>query len=191
MRIMRKPAVAIALAALVLVVPSPAGAAGARAHSPAGGVPARPQPHFHPQQHSQQLGQHRGAGHPRYPYAHLVPGLVVHPPHRPVHRVVVVAPVAYGFTQYAPQYLQAPAIALDGDTFDSGGVRYRLYGIDTPELGEPLGQQARARLQQLLAMGQVSVIPVAVDVYGRLVAEVMVAGLNVAGVLRAEGYAKS
>lgn len=146
-----------------------------------------------------------------------MPGLVVYPGHTPVHPVhpmhpiagkpphhlpparrvlfvgpaaVVSAPIAYGYMPYWPQELAAPAIAIDGDTFDAGGVRYRLYGIDTPELSEPLGERARARLQQLLAMAPVNVIPVAVDVYGRQVAEVVVAGLNLAAVLRAEGFAK-
>lgn len=119
-----------------------------------------------------------------------MPGLVVHPVHRPVRRVLVISPRAHGFIHYAPQYLHTPALAIDGDTFDCDGVRYRLYGIDTPELGEPLGAQARVRLQQLLAMGSITVIPVAVDVYGRHVAEVLVAGWNVAAVLRAEGFAK-
>jgi endonuclease YncB( thermonuclease family) len=183
---MRNSGLAAALAALAVAFPPSAGAAGARA--PAGVLAVRPhvQPHPHPQPHA----PHPGIGHARYPNAHLMPGLVVHPAHRPARRVVVIAPLAYGFVHYAPQYLNAPAFAIDGDTFDSGGVRYRLYGIDTPELSEPLGAQARARLQQLLAMGPVTVIPVALDVYGRQVAEVLVAGWNVAAVLRAEGFAK-
>ena len=166
MRIVRGLAAAIAIAALAMAVPLPACAAAARAQPPV------------------------GVGNPRYPYAHLVPGLVVHPSRKPMRRVVVAAPVRHGFMPHGPQMLLAPSFALDGDTFDSGGVRYRLYGIDTPELREPLGPQARVRLRQLLAMGPVSVIPVAVDVYGRQVAKVMAAGLNVAAVLRAEGFAK-
>jgi len=184
-----------------------------RAVSPAAAVPsqtyAQPQPRPH--------APHGGAHQQRYPYANLMPGLVVLPDHRPAHpvhpthpiagspphhppparrvlfvgpAVVVSAPIGYAYMPYWAQELAAPAIALDGDTFDSGGVRYRLYGIDAPELGEPLGERARERLQQLLAMAPVSVIPVTVDVYGRQVADVMVAGLNVAGVLRAEGFAK-
>jgi endonuclease YncB( thermonuclease family) len=210
---MRKPAAAIALAALVLVVPLPTGAAGARAHAPAGMVAVRP--HVQPQARPHAL--HGGAHQQRYPYANLMPGLVVHHGHKPEHpthpiagmpphhhhhhppvrrvlfvgpAVVVSAPIGYAYMPYWAQELAAPAIAIDGDTFDSGGVRYRLYGIDTPELGEPLGARARERLQQLLAMAPVSVIPVTVDVYGRQVADVIVAGLNVAGVLRAEGFAK-
>lgn len=89
-----------------------------------------------------------------------------------------------------PMVLNVPAYAIDGDTFDAAGVRYRLSGIDTPELYEPHGREARERLQALLRGGSVTVIPVARDVYGRVVAEVLVAGVNVAAILRAEGFAK-
>ena len=208
-------AAAIALAALTLAVPLSAGAVGAggstgpsgvRAPAPAGAAAV---PAHHP--HQPAYSHHGGAGHPHYPYAHLAPWLVVHPGHRPtqpiagtprqhslpVRRVAygvpvayVGTPVVYSYAPHVPQLLSAPAIAIDGDTFDSGGMRYRLYGIDTPEMNEALGPQARARLQQLLAMGPVTVIPVAMDVYGRLVAEVVVAGYELASVLRAEGFAK-
>jgi hypothetical protein len=213
MGIIRAPAVAPAIAALALALPLSPSAMDVRAVSPA--VTGSPQPHVQPQPrpHASQGGAHDQ----RYPNANLMPGLVVYPGHRPVHpvrpthpisgspphhppparrvlfvgpAVVVSAPIGYAYMPYWAQELAAPAIAIDGDTFDSGGVRYRLYGIDAPELGEPLGGRARERLQQLLAMASVSVIPVTVDVYGRQVAEVIVAGLNVAGVLRAEGFAK-
>jgi len=39
-------------------------------------------------------------------------------------------------------------------------------------------------------MGPVTVVPVARDVYGRIIADVVVGGLNLAQVLRTEGYAK-
>jgi endonuclease YncB( thermonuclease family) len=215
---MRIPALALAAAALAAAFPLPSGAGGARMGAPAAIVPVHPhaQPYVKPLgdvRHSQPQphGPHAGAGHSRHPNAHLMPGLVVYPPHRPTHpiagvpphhrpparhvhfigpAVVVAAPIWYAGAPYGVQELAAPAYAIDGDTFDSGGVRYRLYGIDAPELDEPLGPHARARLQQLLAIGPVTVIPLALDVYGRTVADVMVAGLNAAGVLRAEGFAK-
>jgi endonuclease YncB( thermonuclease family) len=195
---MRAPTLATALAALAAVLlPLPGGATGPRGHAPAGIVPLRPhaQPIVQPlaRAHAPQAHRHAphaGAGHPRYPNAHLMPGLVVHPPHRHWRYVAAIVPVGYGFIPYAPLYLTLPTLVIDGDTFDSGGVRYRLYGIDTPELHEPLGPQARDRLQQLLAMGPVTVVPVALDVYGRTLARVIAAGYDVAAVLRAEGFAK-
>jgi endonuclease YncB( thermonuclease family) len=195
---MRAQTLATALAVLAaMALPLPGGATGPRGHAPAGMVPLRP----HAQPIVQPLGRahpsqahrhtpHSGAAHARHPNAHLMPGLVVHPPHRHWRHVTAIVPVGYGFVPYAPLYLTLPTLVIDGDTFDSGGVRYRLYGIDTPELDEPLGPQARDRLQQLLAMGPVSVMPVAVDAYGRTVAQVIAAGYDVAAVLRAEGFAK-
>ncbi len=148
----------------------------------------------------QSLHQHAD-NHHRAHYGHLH-----HPPkviftHPPRHRVIVIprAPVVH-YTAPAPVYapapaagpfvLNAPAFAVDGDTFDAGGVRYRLAGIDAPELHEPNGYNARARLQQLLSLGQVTLIPLGTDVYGRVLVEVLVGAWNVSGVLRSEGYAK-
>lgn len=80
--------------------------------------------------------------------------------------------------------------AIDGDTFYSGGVRYRLRNIDTPEKGAPRAEAARVRLQQLLDSGSVTVEPHAIDKYGRTVAIVRVNGTDVADVLRREGFSK-
>jgi len=38
---------------------------------------------------------------------------------------------------------------IDGDTFVSGGDRVRLFGMDTPEVGEPCYSEATARLREL------------------------------------------
>lgn len=105
----------------------------------------------------------------------------------PVH--ITPAP-AYAAPASGPFVLGVPAFAVDGDTFDAGGVRYRLAGIDTPELHEPHGYNARARLQQLLSLGELRLIPLGTDAYGRTLVEVLVGSWNVSGVLRAEGYAK-
>lgn len=73
----------------------------------------------------------------------------------------------------------------DGDTFRASklangwqsDVGIRLCGIDAPELAQPLGTASRDYLKQLLAQaprGQVQIVPVETDFYGRLVAEVFV-----------------
>lgn len=174
--------------------------------------------HVHPHHH-RHLPLERESLHPhadnhhRLHYGHLHPTprvVITHPPQH-VRRVVIVpavtfvprppvvhyvAPVAYAAAPayaavaHGPRVLDVPAFAVDGDTFDAGGVRYRLAGIDAPELHEPNGYNARARLQQLLAMGQVTLIPVGTDPYGRILVHVLVGAWNVAGVLRAEGYAR-
>lgn len=38
---------------------------------------------------------------------------------------------------------------VDGDTFRSEGGRVRLYGVDTPEVGEPCADEATERLEKL------------------------------------------
>jgi endonuclease YncB( thermonuclease family) len=78
----------------------------------------------------------------------------------------------------------------DGDTFYAGRITIRLHGIDTPELGEPKAAEATRRLTALLRAGPVTIAPRAEDVYGRLVADVIVRGQNVADVLRREGFEK-
>jgi endonuclease YncB( thermonuclease family) len=210
---MRKPlfAAAVGLAALAGFAPPPAEAAGTRIFVRLGAVPLHPhlhRGHFAERHdlHGHRIPAHRLRAHDSGGL-HVKPGFAVVHPVKPAHRVLVfvplvthvatvpriryVAPLAYGAALPPPQVLASPAYAIDGDTFDAAGVRYRLNGIDTPELYEPLGPQARERLQQLLALGPVTVYPVARDVYGWIVADVVVGGLNLAQVLRAEGFAKN
>jgi endonuclease YncB( thermonuclease family) len=90
-----------------------------------------------------------------------------------------------------PHVLQPSVIrVVDGDTFHAGTLAYRLRGIDTPEWGQPNARLAARRLAALLAEGPVLVVPRARDVYERIVADVCVAGRDVAAVLRREGFAK-
>jgi len=84
-----------------------------------------------------------------------------------------------------------PIHTIDGDTLRMGSERIRLRGIDTPELSEPGGQEAKQRLEQLLHDGPIRIVPHGQDIYGRTVADVFVSGRNVAEVLRQEGYAKA
>lgn len=79
---------------------------------------------------------------------------------------------------------------IDGDTFANGGERVRIRGMNAAEMSEPGGFQARARLDQLLHSGNVTVAARGVDKYGRTVADVYVNGQNVAERLRLEGLAK-
>jgi endonuclease YncB( thermonuclease family) len=90
-----------------------------------------------------------------------------------------------------PRVLEAWKIRLiDGDTFWYGGERIRIRGYDAPERSESGGFEATQRLDLLLHEGPVVIIPQALDVYGRTVAEVYVDTRNVAEVMTAEGYAK-
>ncbi len=78
----------------------------------------------------------------------------------------------------------------DGDTFYVGREAIRVRGVDTPELGQPKASAAKARLVQLLRAGPVTIVPRVTDIYCRTVADVYVRGLDVADVLRREGFAK-
>ncbi len=79
---------------------------------------------------------------------------------------------------------------IDGDTFAYGTERIRIRGFDAPEKSESGGFEASQRLDLLLREGPVTVVPQALDKYGRTVADVFVNNQNVAEVLKDEGYAK-
>lgn len=72
---------------------------------------------------------------------------------------------------------------LDGDTLqilrDGQPVKIRLAGIDAPESAQENGAAARQSLAELVLHKQVQVHTLAVDDYGRLVAEIKANGLNI------------
>lgn len=88
---------------------------------------------------------------------------------------------------------------IDGDTFDVGGVRVRLHGVDAPEDGQPCSnaggvqwdcgawvtRQVRDRIGGTLATCET----IDTDRYGRTVATCMVAGQDVGRILVTEGLA--
>lgn len=90
-------------------------------------------------------------------------------------------------------------VAVDGDTIRSpAGVRYRLLGFDAPETGLAkcmeeldLGTRAKRRLQELIDSGGARLVESGkLDRYGRTLASLYVAGVDVAGTLVAEGLAR-
>jgi micrococcal nuclease len=90
-------------------------------------------------------------------------------------------------------------VAIDGDTIRSpAGVRYRLLGFDAPETGLAkcmeeldLGTRAKRRLQELIDSGGARLVESGkLDRYGRTLASLYVAGVDVAGTLVAEGLAR-
>lgn len=63
----------------------------------------------------------------------------------------------------------------DGDTFSlSDGRRVRLLGVDAPEIGRCMSQEAKARLQELVGERHVRLKDVTHDDYGRILASVLV-----------------
>lgn len=91
---------------------------------------------------------------------------------------------------------------IDGDTLelsiDMGNSirwqgKFRLYGIDTPEIhGATIeaGQAARAALIEMLAKGVDYVETHKPDKYGRWLVTILAGGSNVSGLLVSRGLAK-
>lgn len=79
---------------------------------------------------------------------------------------------------------------VDGDTLDcASGVRVRLRGVDTPERGEPRYREASDALRRLVFGQAVTLIPHHGN-RGRIVADVMLRGLNVGVAMDRAGWSK-
>lgn len=85
---------------------------------------------------------------------------------------------------------------IDGDTFDvlpswvhgdRRGIRVRIAGINTPERGQPGHEQAKQALSKLIFNKQVTLEARHVDVYGRLVGNVLRNGNNILNGYRRDG----
>src|SRR5690606_14148364 len=69
-----------------------------------------------------------------------------------------------------------PHHVVDGVAFVAGGVRFRLYGINAPERGECMYEEARDRLEDVL--GATAELPATgTDQFGRTLARVHDDGL--------------
>jgi endonuclease YncB( thermonuclease family) len=83
----------------------------------------------------------------------------------------------------------------DGDTLKQGGVTYRLWGIDAPELaqtcpdGWPAGRMASSRLQALTAGRSIVCQEKDRDRYGRTVAVCRASGEDLGAIMVREGLA--
>jgi len=85
----------------------------------------------------------------------------------------------------AESFIAGSVIVLDGDTVlvwrETGGrpQKVRLADIDAPEKDQDFGDASKRSLMEMLSGLQVRVDPVAVDVYGRLVARLYTDGGSV------------
>jgi|SRR5690606_28329766 len=92
------------------------------------------------------------------------------------------------------------AYAIDGDTIEADGQRYRLANIDTPEMGQGARCAAERRLAQRATQRARALIDAAAriethaigrtDRYGRQVAYVLIDGRDLGEALIAEGLAR-
>lgn len=92
-----------------------------------------------------------------------------------------------------------PVHLADGDSFSLGRDRYRLFGIDAPELHQdcadpsgrawPCGLRARSELRRLIGTYPVECQVVTVDRFGRNVATCTAGGRNLAEEMVRAGFA--
>jgi endonuclease YncB( thermonuclease family) len=86
---------------------------------------------------------------------------------------------------------------VDGDTFWLRGVKYRLSGIDTPEVFHPLcsterklAARATVRFAQLMGEGEPALRSFGRDPYDRQLVTVAIAGTDIGDRLVGEGLAQ-
>ena len=82
---------------------------------------------------------------------------------------------------------------VDGDTadvrLDSGMIRIRFQAIDAPEMGQPYGKAAKARLAELIYARPVEVEPYQQDRYDRLVARLWIGERDINAEMVKSGHA--
>ena len=80
--------------------------------------------------------------------------------------------------------LDGPAWVVDGDTIVIGRERVRIQNFNAPELHQPGGPEAKARMQALTLGKEVHCDGKARDRYGRLVARCSVNGRDLGQAMR-------
>lgn len=98
-------------------------------------------------------------------------------------RALALAGLALGLLATAPRGLSVAAVH-DGDSLALRGghgkrIEVRLAGIDSPEHGQPWGDESRAALRELVSGKRVRLEAEDTDRYGRTVARVFVGELDV------------
>jgi endonuclease YncB( thermonuclease family) len=132
---------------------------------------------------------------PQDTYRPSMPPASPSPPRAPLPRPTPAPPPSAPHQRHAPFPLPAPFTAkahvVDGDSinFDRGRVRVRLFGIDAPEMSQVGGKAARGHLIRMIGGQRVTIRPVDIDHYGRIVARVQCAGSDVCRAMVRDGYA--
>lgn len=104
--------------------------------------------------------------------------------------VTSIAATGLVFRNFVNPYETVYKIA-DGDTFilENNKQAVRLFGIDSPEIGNCYGPESYSRLSELLKRKQVQLKEPLVDKFGRIVALVYVDGKLINEIMIKEGYA--
>ena len=80
--------------------------------------------------------------------------------------------------------LDGPARVVDGDTLVIDHQRIRIQNFNAPEMNEPGGPEARAKMQALTSGHIVHCDPKARDKYARIVARCSVDGVDLGKAMR-------
>jgi endonuclease YncB( thermonuclease family) len=109
--------------------------------------------------------------------------------------VLMLVPALQATAQRGSQHLRLS----DGDSFSLGGERYRLQGIDAPELHQeckdaagrawPCGVRARTELRRIIADDPVRCRTISTDRYGRNIAVCQAGGRDLAEAMVRSGFA--
>lgn len=82
---------------------------------------------------------------------------------------------------------------IDGDSLivmnGANKIHIRMWGIDSPEEGQPFSKEAKEYTSRMLSMKLVTIKPVERDKYGRLVAEVFLRNQNSSEKIIRAGFA--
>lgn len=78
---------------------------------------------------------------------------------------------------------------FDGDTFKYNGIRYRLEGIDAPEISQQFGYESKQELSNLLKLGKLNIVAKTTDRYGRIIATIYANNQNINKEMVKRGFA--
>lgn len=84
---------------------------------------------------------------------------------------------------------RGPARIIDGDTLSISGIRFRLWGLDAPELSEPFGPAAKTYLESLTAGREIRCTPTGQKTYNRIVARCFIGDSDLAELMIRAGKA--
>lgn len=96
----------------------------------------------------------------------------------------VIGAAVFAFLASPAFAIDGPARVVDGDTIVIGRERVRIQNFNAPELNEPGGPEAKARMQALTLGREVHCDGKARDRYGRLVARCSVNGQDLGRSMR-------
>lgn len=81
---------------------------------------------------------------------------------------------------------------IDGDTiaYKNTGLRIRLWGLNAPELGDHIGQNAKTKLAKIIGHHEVSCADTGQRSYDRVVARCFIGRTDLSAIMITQGLAK-